>query len=189
MSAIANLLRLPQYARNLGRLRQVTAVVVRHADSQAAQIQRLKEGGSPSSPIDIDLTARLRNGVAVSPDKERHPADTASPPPMLIRVIRQLVDERPELAFTEKDIAAAARTSPNYLSALFRRHVGQCFSDYLGEKRLSLAKDLLRDLTLSINEVSRKAGYDDPGYFARRFRQKTGLSPRDWRLRRLTPRK
>ncbi|MSQ82535.1 MAG: 2-polyprenylphenol 6-hydroxylase [Myxococcales bacterium] len=30
MSAIANLLRLPQYARNLGRLRQVTAVVIRH---------------------------------------------------------------------------------------------------------------------------------------------------------------
>lgn len=30
MSAIANLLRLPQYARNLGRLRQVTTVVVRH---------------------------------------------------------------------------------------------------------------------------------------------------------------
>ena len=30
MSAIANLLRLPKYARNLGRLRQVSAVVVRH---------------------------------------------------------------------------------------------------------------------------------------------------------------
>jgi len=30
VSALANLLRLPKYARNLGRLRQVTAVVVRH---------------------------------------------------------------------------------------------------------------------------------------------------------------
>jgi AraC-like DNA-binding protein len=37
------------------------------------------------------------------------------------------------------------------------------------------------DLTLSINEVARLVGYDDPSYFTRWFRQHVGVSPREWR--------
>ena len=165
------------------------AVVVRQIDRQAEQIQDLKGRRAPPSPIDAILKARLRDLAPDPSGAPMNPDDTPSPAPVLIRVLVRLIDEHPEFPFTEKDIAAAGRTTPNYLSALFRRHVGQCFSDYVGEKRLSLAKNLLGDLTLSVGEVSRKAGYDDPGYFARRFRQKTGLSPRAWRQRKLTTHK
>jgi two-component system response regulator YesN len=59
--------------------------------------------------------------------------------------------------------------------------MGESFSEFLLNRRIELAKEVLRDLTLNITEVARKVGYDDPGYFARRFRRKTGMSPREWR--------
>ena len=51
--------------------------------------------------------------------------------------------------------------------------------DFLTERRISLAKELLGDLTLNIAEVALATGFDDPSYFTRRFRQKTGMTPRD----------
>lgn len=79
------------------------------------------------------------------------------------------------------EIARAAHMSPNHFSALFHQHMGQSFSTYVAWMRISLAQELLRDFTLSIREVAERAGFDDANYFARRFRQKTGLSPRRWR--------
>jgi len=141
----------------------------------------------PSTKVGAEIEARLSNVALISPDDKEKVAEGATQVPMLVRILLRLVDERPELPFIEKDIALAARTTPNYLSALFRQHVGMCFTDYVSEKRLALAKNLLRDMTLGISDVSRQVGYDDPGYFARVFRQATGLSPRDWRQRHLTP--
>jgi two-component system response regulator YesN len=87
------------------------------------------------------------------------------------------------MPFSVKDIARSAHMSPNHFSMLFRRHTGRNFMTYLLEERLALAEELLRDLALGIKTVADRAGFDDPGYFTRRFKQKTGLTPREWRER------
>ena len=76
---------------------------------------------------------------------------------------------------------STAHITPNHFSMIFRRHTGRTFTEFLAEKRLGLAEELLRDLTLNIGQVARRAGYGDAGYFARRFKQRTGLTPRQWR--------
>ena len=103
--------------------------------------------------------------------------------PMMIRVIRELVRQRPDLPLTVKELAAAARLTPNHLTTSFRDYTGQSFTDYLLEQRMIRAKKLLSDLTLNIAEVARQVGFEDTCYFARRFRKATQLSPRDWRNR------
>ena len=103
--------------------------------------------------------------------------------PLMVDVIANTVSRRPSMPYSVADIAAAARISPNHFSSLFHKHMGQSFSDFLSDRRLEMAKEVLGDLTLRVSEVARKVGYDDPGYFARRFRQKTGLTPREWRNR------
>jgi AraC-like DNA-binding protein len=104
--------------------------------------------------------------------------------PLLVRVVCELVRQRPEMPLTIKELAAAARVTPNHLTTIFAQRTGQSFTRFLAEQRLLRAKELLGDLTLHVNEIARRVGYDDPGYFARRFRQLTGLSPREWRQRR-----
>lgn len=101
--------------------------------------------------------------------------------PMLIQVVCRVIRQRPELPLTVKEIASAARLTPNHFTSMFHRHTGKVFTDYLAQARIDKAKTLLKDLTLSVGEVARKVGYDDPGYFARRFCEKTGRSPRAWR--------
>jgi signal transduction histidine kinase/DNA-binding response OmpR family regulator/ligand-binding sensor domain-containing protein len=47
--------------------------------------------------------------------------------------------------------------------------------------RLNKAKELLLDPALSIAAVAMDCGYNDPGYFARVFKQEYGSTPQEWR--------
>ena len=114
-----------------------------------------------------------RAGDGGGPDRGRMPP--------LVRVVCELVRQRPDLPLAVKELAAASRVTPNHFTSLFSRWTGQSFSDYLTSRRMARAQELLGDLTLHIGEIGRQVGYEDPGYFARRFRQQTGLTPRQWR--------
>lgn len=98
----------------------------------------------------------------------------------LARVVRYLRDElaaEPTLA----DAAQAASLSPDYLAHLIKKETGKTFTDLLTERRLALAQDLLMTTSLRIGEIARRCGFSDEAYFARRFRQWHGSSPRAWR--------
>jgi len=103
--------------------------------------------------------------------------------PLMIRVVCELIRQRPDLPLTVKELAAAARLTPNHFTTSFHHYTGQTFTGYLLDQRIARAKKLLSDLTLNIGEIARLVGYDDAGYFARRFRKATRLSPRTWRNR------
>jgi len=106
--------------------------------------------------------------------------------PLLIRTVCDLVRQRPDLPLSVKELSSAAGLSPNHFSSLFRQSTGRRFTRYLTETRMALAKRLLDDVTLHINEVARRVGYDDPGYFTRRFRLLTKMTPGEWRNRKRT---
>lgn len=102
----------------------------------------------------------------------------------MARVLRYLRDElaaEPTLA----DAAEAACLSPNYLAHLIKKETGKTFTDLLTERRLALAQELLLATGERIGEIARRCGFADEAYFARRFRQWHGLSPRAWREERL----
>ncbi len=53
----------------------------------------------------------------------------------------------------------------------------------LAEARLTRAAELLRAGNLTVTEVGIRCGFQSPGYFARLFHARYGLSPRAWRER------
>lgn len=178
---------LPEAQRRLGLqlMRAMTAAVqtVRHEAELESQVRGLARGSRTS----LALEELLKNSRWTR--EATKPAEHGKTPPLLIHVVCELVRQRCDLPLTVKEIAAAARLTPNHFTSLFRRHTGQIFTEYLAEQRIERARHLLNDLTLSIGEVARRVGYDDPGYFARRFRQQTGLSPRECRERAPAPQK
>ncbi|MBI2440488.1 MAG: helix-turn-helix domain-containing protein [Lentisphaerae bacterium] len=111
------------------------------------------------------------------------PDSNGKTPPAIVKVVKNLVNHRPDLNFCVTEIARAARLSPNYFSALFRRYADERFSDFLLNRRIELAQKYLRDKTLNVSEVAFKVGFDDPGYFIRRFKRRVGLTPGAWRSR------
>jgi len=73
--------------------------------------------------------------------------------------------------------------TPNYLSSLFSKEMGQTFSEYLEEYRIKKAMQLLKNAQLKVYEAAEAVGYADPKYFAKVFKQRTGKTPQEYRNR------
>ncbi|MBX3665980.1 MAG: AraC family transcriptional regulator [Burkholderiales bacterium] len=97
----------------------------------------------------------------------------------VMRHVRENLGRRLQLA----DAAAAADLSPNYLAHLIKKETGRTFVDLVTERRMEKARELLAHTDLRIGEVARATGFEDEAYFARRFRQRYALSPRQFRTR------
>jgi len=152
--------------------------VKRNYDLQGQLLAMQKGGGA--SAIMQEL---IRNS---SRDKQGGSGPSGDKVPMLVHVVCELIRQRPDLPLSVKELATVARLTPNHFTSLFHRHTGQVFTEYLSNERLKRARQYLADLTLSVNEVARLVGYEDPSYFTRWFRQHVGVSPRDWRENRST---
>ena len=74
-------------------------------------------------------------------------------------------------------VAAEIGYSPNYLGSLFVRETGISFTEYLQNKRISHAENLLRNTDLSIKEISEVSGFSSPSYFISTFKKKRGCTP------------
>ncbi|MCD8336043.1 MAG: response regulator [Lachnospiraceae bacterium] len=80
-----------------------------------------------------------------------------------------------------KEVAGYVNVSANYFSAVFSQEMRQTFVEYLTQKRMERAKELLRTTDLRSAEVAAEVGYRDPHYFSFVFRKTQGLTPRDYR--------
>ncbi len=82
---------------------------------------------------------------------------------------------------TSADAAAALHLNPGYFCRLFRQSFGERFLPYLCKYRLEKSKTLLRDTTLSISEIALSVGFNSFSYYSKRFREHTGMTPREYR--------
>jgi two-component system response regulator YesN len=78
-------------------------------------------------------------------------------------------------------LAELIHFNPSYLSRLFKQECGVNLSEYIEERRVKKAKELLKKHELKIAEVSAKVGYDAPHSFTRFFKKMTGLTPQEYR--------
>ncbi|MFC4776252.1 helix-turn-helix domain-containing protein [Paenibacillus sp. GCM10023252] len=69
----------------------------------------------------------------------------------------------------------------SYLCNRFKQETGLTINQYLTEYRVSKAKELLRDTTLKVADVSLRVGYSNGDYFAKCFRKITGKNPSAFR--------
>ena len=78
-------------------------------------------------------------------------------------------------------LCGAVHCSRATLARLFRRGMHTSPASWLADMRIAQARRLLRSTALSVQQISRRVGIDDPYYFSRVFRRKTGVSPRQYR--------
>jgi AraC family transcriptional activator of pobA len=80
-----------------------------------------------------------------------------------------------------KDVARAVSLSPGHLTTVVRRKTGRTVKQWITERRMVEARRLLVETDLAVEEVGRRVGYGDPGYFVRSFRVTHGTTPLRWR--------
>ncbi|MDD5704686.1 MAG: AraC family transcriptional regulator [Kiritimatiellae bacterium] len=71
--------------------------------------------------------------------------------------------------------------SPCCLARRFQNEMAQAPIDYLIDLRIHQAQRMLLDETRSVAEVAAAVSYQDPAYFSRLFRKRTGISPLQYR--------
>lgn len=82
-------------------------------------------------------------------------------------------------------VAQEIYISSFYLSSLFKKRTGMNFIDYVIERRIEKAKQMLCTTNETIETIAAQVGYDESNYFRRLFKKKVGLTPREYRRKRL----
>ena len=81
------------------------------------------------------------------------------------------------------ELARAVNLDPAYLGRLFGQHIGVTPMGFLARVRAERAATLLAHSSMPAFQVGAAVGWDDPTYFARRFRALVGLTPSEYRRR------
>lgn len=79
------------------------------------------------------------------------------------------------------DVAKAAGYSPAYLTNLTQELTGCSIKRWITERRMSEARQLLRETDQPVQQIAEGIGYLDVSYFTRQFRQLHGDPPQSWR--------
>lgn len=88
--------------------------------------------------------------------------------------------------FTDEDIslnsvAESVNISPNYLSTIFSQETKSTFIEYLTDRRIGKAMELLRCTDMKSSEIAYAVGYRDAHYFSYLFKKVNGCSPKEYR--------
>ncbi len=94
--------------------------------------------------------------------------------------IFEYIDEHFQEKISLMDIAKRANISITHLSHLFKEFLGINFQTYLNEKRLDYSARLIRNKEKNITDIAYEAGFSDPKYLTKLFKEKYNMLPRDY---------
>ena len=79
-----------------------------------------------------------------------------------------------------RDLAAASYISADHLTRLFKKKFGMTVSEYIQDKRIRLAGELLCQGDATISMVANTVGFGNYSYFTEQFKKHFGVTPREY---------
>jgi len=132
-------------------------------------------------PIKEEELARVMMSIINERGEEK---TERSDEPSFDRVIDNVISEIRE-HYTEDISLTSLATKYNLsmarLSEMIKENLKVNFSDYIASLRIQRAKELLRDESISIQEIAEIVGYNDYFYFTKVFKKVEGISPSKYR--------
>lgn len=94
--------------------------------------------------------------------------------------LHQYIHDHLDGDLTLTRLSDVVNLNPSYLSRLYKQMAGQGLTEYISEKRIEKAKNLLRLTPLKIHEIARQVGLE-VGYFIKMFRKHLHMTPQEYR--------
>jgi AraC-like DNA-binding protein/CheY-like chemotaxis protein len=91
------------------------------------------------------------------------------------------IDQNFRESVDQKELAQRCGMTPFRFSRLFKEVNGVGFIEYILGKRMDYAKALLENSQMPVTSIGYEAGFKDPSYFARAFKQMAGCTPSEYR--------
>lgn len=107
-------------------------------------------------------------------------AEEISEPEPIIK-IKNFINENLSRQITLADVAKSVHLHPAYCCGVFKKETGKTIVTYINERRIVRAKGLLSTGDAVIKDIPALCGFADYKYFARIFKNSTGLSPTAYR--------
>ncbi len=82
---------------------------------------------------------------------------------------------------TIKELANYTDLSPSYLSRLFKKELGISISDYISEKKIEKAQNLLKYSDFTFIEIANYLAFSSQSHFIQTFKKAVGLTPKKYR--------
>jgi AraC-like DNA-binding protein/CheY-like chemotaxis protein len=107
------------------------------------------------------------------------PSTVALKPPL--NKVFQYIESNYHRPITLGDVAKAIGYSPAYLTNLTRQQTGQPIQQWIIERRMVAAQQLLIETDYIVEQIATQVGYQHSVHFFRQFRQFHGTTPQSWR--------
>jgi AraC family transcriptional activator of pobA len=142
----------------------------------AAEYAEARAGSDKVLP---SLIAVALSQIARLSPEVKDPA--GSPDALLALGLRRLVDRHFRDNWPVDRYVEALATTPHRLDKAAHAVLGSGVKRVVGERRLLEAKRLLLFTVRTVEDIAYEIGFDDPAYFSRFFRERTGEAPAAWR--------
>jgi len=141
-----------------------------------AQLQKLRRPVNDQRKTpQIDHSPILPGSIRMTPGHQKHQA---------LSDVLPYIDQHFRDSIDQKELAKRCGMTTFRFSRLFKEAYGLGFMDYILNKRMNFAKDLLDNSEMPITSIGYEAGFKDPSYFARAFKQFANCTPSEYRLTR-----
>ena len=98
-----------------------------------------------------------------------------------LKYVLQYVRSNYQYQISMNDLALDCDMSYYSFSRFFKQMIGKSFIEYLLDTRLSYAQKMLLSKDISVSEIASACGFEYVSYFIRRFKEKYGVTPLEYR--------
>ena len=78
--------------------------------------------------------------------------------------------------------AGELHLSASYFGDLIKKETGKTAQEYIQSTVIDVAKEKIFDNSKSVSQIAYELGFKYPQHFTRLFKQKTGLTPNEYRM-------
>lgn len=99
----------------------------------------------------------------------------------IIAICKKKIEEEYTKEICIAKLAKEIGYNKSYLERLFKKHTGMTIIKFVTETRIEKAKWLLRYSANDITYVAFQVGYHDSSYFSKKFKEITGMRPKEYK--------
>ena len=98
----------------------------------------------------------------------------------IVEQAKGFIEDNISRVFDLEQLGTEMRLSLPQLSEMFKAYTGMTPYQYCIHAKINRAKEILASGESSVKAIALQLGFDDPYYFSRLFKKKTGVSPSHW---------
>jgi AraC-like DNA-binding protein len=128
----------------------------------------------------LHMRPRL-DSLATGRQRASHPPARGGLPPGAMRRVREHVELHLSESMDLAELAGVAGLSLYHFARAFKQSTGVTPHQYLVQRRIEQAREMLARSDLPLSEIALAAGFSDQSHLARLFRQTLGITPGQFR--------